>query len=58
MDLGKAGLVNCLRAPNEDKPGRRWQEIREYAMLSRSLLELAARRYDHVNPSPNTVTAP
>jgi transposase len=41
LDLGKAGLVACLRVPLEGKPGRRRQEIREYATLSRSLLELA-----------------
>ncbi|MGH3815973.1 MAG: IS110 family transposase [Pseudonocardiaceae bacterium] len=41
LDLGKAGLVACLRVPHEDKPGRRRQEIREYLTLSRSLLELA-----------------
>ena len=41
LDLGKAGLVACVRVPHEDKPGRRRQEIREYATLSRSLLELA-----------------
>jgi len=31
----------CVRVPHEDRPGRRRQEIREYATLSRSLLELA-----------------
>jgi transposase len=41
LDLGKAGLVACVRVPHEDRPGRRRQEIREYATLSRSLLELA-----------------
>jgi transposase len=41
LDPGKAGLVACVRLPHEDKPGRRRQEIREYATLSRSLLELA-----------------
>lgn len=41
LDLGKAGLVACVRVPHEDKPGLRRQEIREYATLSRSLLELA-----------------
>jgi transposase len=41
LDLGKAGLVACVRVPHADKPGRRRQEIREYATLSRSLLELA-----------------
>lgn len=41
LDLGKAGLVACVRVPHEDRPGRRRQEIREYTTLSRSLLALA-----------------
>jgi len=41
LDLGKATLMACVRVPHEDRPGRRRQEIREYATLSRSLLELA-----------------
>ncbi|MGH3692492.1 MAG: IS110 family transposase [Pseudonocardiaceae bacterium] len=41
LDLGKATLMACVRVPHEDQPGRRRQEIREYATLSRSLLELA-----------------
>jgi hypothetical protein len=41
LDLGKTGLVACLRVPQEDRPGRRRQEIREYATVSRSLVELA-----------------
>jgi transposase len=41
LDLGKAALLACLRVPHEDRPGRRRQEIREYATMSRSLLELA-----------------
>jgi len=41
LDLGKAGLVGCVRVPYEDLPGRRRQEVREYLTLSRSLLELA-----------------
>jgi transposase len=41
LDLGKAGLVACVRVPHEDRSGRRRQEIREYMTLSRSLLELA-----------------
>jgi transposase len=40
LDLGKAALVACVRVPHEDRPGRRRQEVREYATLSRSLLEL------------------
>src|SRR3954453_20556053 len=41
LDLGKVGLMACVRVPCEDRPGRRRQEIREYSTLSRSLLELA-----------------
>jgi transposase len=41
LDLGKAALMACVRVPHEDRAGRRRQEIREYATLSRSLLELA-----------------
>lgn len=40
LDLGKATLMACVRVPHEHRPGRR-QEVREYATLSRSLLELA-----------------
>jgi transposase len=49
LDLGKATLMACVRVPHEDRPGRRRQEIREYATLSRSLLELADwLRYERV----------
>ena len=41
LDLGKATLMACVRVPHEDRPDRRRQEVREYATLSRSLLELA-----------------
>src|SRR3954466_11536966 len=41
LDLGKVGLMACVRVPCEDRPGRRRQEIREYSTLSRSLLQLA-----------------
>ncbi|MGI8308201.1 IS110 family transposase [Saccharopolyspora hattusasensis] len=41
LDLGKAGLVACVRVPHEDKPGRRRQQVREYATVTRSLVELA-----------------
>jgi transposase len=41
LDLGKASLTACVRVPHEDRPGRRRQEVREYATLSGSLLELA-----------------
>lgn len=41
LDLGKVTLIACVRVAHEERPGRRRQEIREYATLSRSLLELA-----------------
>jgi transposase len=41
LDLGKTGLMACVRVPQEQRPGRRRQEIREYATLTKSLLELA-----------------
>ncbi|WP_043792556.1 IS110 family transposase [Amycolatopsis balhimycina] len=40
LDLGKTGLVACVRVPS-DRPGRRQQEVRSYDTFSRSLLELA-----------------
>jgi transposase len=40
LDLGKTGLVACVRVPS-DRPGRRRQEVRSYDTFSRSLLELA-----------------
>jgi len=40
LDLGKAGLVACVRVPS-DRPGRRCQEVRSYDTFSRSLLALA-----------------
>jgi hypothetical protein len=40
LDIGKASLTACVRVPREDKPGRRWQEVRTFATTTRSLLEL------------------
>jgi transposase len=40
LDIGKAELVCCVRVPHEDKPGRRRQEVRTFATVTRSLLEL------------------
>jgi transposase len=40
LDIGKASLTACVRVPHEDKPGRRWQEVRTFPTLTRSLLEL------------------
>jgi transposase len=41
LDIGKASVTACVRVPHDDKPGRRRQEVREYATLARGLLELA-----------------
>ena len=43
LDIGKAALTVCIRVPHDDKPGHRRQEVREHAMTTRSLLDLAAR---------------
>jgi transposase len=40
LDIGKAELTACVRVPDEDKPGRRRQEVRTVATVTRSLLEL------------------
>ena len=41
LDIGKASGTACVRVPHEDKPGRRRQEVREYATRVPALLELA-----------------
>jgi len=41
IDIGKIGLVACVRVPHDVKPGRRVQEVREYATVTSALLELA-----------------
>ncbi|MFI6743377.1 transposase [Nonomuraea sp. NPDC050451] len=43
LDIGKTTLMACIRVPHEDKPGRRLQEVSEYATTTRSLLTLADR---------------
>ena len=40
LDIGKATLTACVRVPHESKPGRRRQEARTFATITRSLLEL------------------
>ena len=40
LDIGKATLTACVRVPDEEKPGRRLQQVREFATMTRSLLEL------------------
>jgi transposase len=42
-DIGKASLVCCMRVPSPDRSGKRLQEVRTYATMTRSLLALADR---------------
>jgi len=42
-DIGKAELVCCVRVPDEDRPGRRLQEVETYSTMTRSSLQLADR---------------
>jgi transposase len=41
IDIGKAGLVACVRVPDESLPGRRVEEVREYSTTTPALLGLA-----------------
>jgi transposase len=41
IDIGKAGLVACVRVPHESNPARRAQEVREYPTVTPALLQLA-----------------
>jgi transposase len=43
LDIGKAEVMCCVRVPNEDRPGRRLQEVRPYSTMTRSLLVMADR---------------
>jgi transposase len=43
LDLGKASLVCCIRAPHPDKQGRRLQEVTTYRTMTRDLMRLADR---------------
>ena len=43
LDIGKAELVCCVRVPDEDRPGRRLQEVETYATMTRPLLSMADR---------------
>jgi transposase len=42
-DIGKAELVCCVRVPDEDRPGRRLQEVQSYPTMTRALLGMADR---------------
>src|SRR5215213_1728532 len=41
IDIGKAGLVACVRVSHDTTPGRRVQEVREYSTTTPALLGLA-----------------
>jgi transposase len=41
IDIGKAGLVACVRVPHTSRPDRRVQEVREFATVTPALLALA-----------------
>jgi transposase len=41
IDIGKAGLVACVRTPHPNRPDRRVQEVREYATVTPALLALS-----------------
>jgi len=43
LDIGKAELMCCVRVPDEDRPGRRLQEVESYSTMTRPLLSLADR---------------
>jgi transposase len=43
LDIGKAELVCCVRVPDEDRPGRRLQEVQAYFTMTRPLLSMAGR---------------
>ena len=43
LDIGKAELMCCVRVPEEDRPGRRLQEVDSYSTMTRALLGIADR---------------
>jgi transposase len=43
LDIGKAEVMCCVRVPDEERPGRRLQEVAAYPAMTRSLLRLADR---------------
>ncbi len=43
LDIGKESLMCCARVPDENKPGRRLQEVQTYSTMTRSLIDLADR---------------
>ena len=43
LDIGKAELACCVRVPDEDRRGKRLQEVKTYSTMTRSLLGMADR---------------
>src|SRR5690349_4061026 len=43
LDIGKAELACCVRVPDEDRPGRRLQEVETYPAMTRSGRRMADR---------------
>ena len=43
LDIGKAELVCCVRVPDDDRPGRRLQEVETYPTMTRPLLAMTDR---------------
>jgi transposase len=37
LDIGKGGVLCCVRVPDEDRPGRRPQEVWAYPATTRSV---------------------
>jgi transposase len=44
LDIGKAEVMCCVRVPDEDRPGRRLQEVQAYPAMTRSLLGRQLRK--------------
>jgi transposase len=43
VDIGEAGVMCCVRVPDESHPGKRLREITPYSTMTRSLMLLADR---------------
>jgi transposase len=41
LDIGKAELTCCVRVPDEDRPGKRLQEVETYSTMTRPLLGMS-----------------
>ena len=41
LDIGKAELTCCVRVPDDDRPGKRLQEVETYSTMTRPLLGMS-----------------